>query len=108
MPPVTAQLFATDGVQAVKLPAEFRFEDRAEVYIRRDENTGDVILSTIPRVDWSEFMRLRHQLGHAAESASPCANRAASNAIPSKVGRNDAVHAGHQCRQRSHPGQSLV
>lgn len=71
MPPVTAQLFATDGVQAVKLPAEFRFEDRAEVYIRRDENTGDVILSTIPRADWSEFMRLRHQLAQAAESGLP-------------------------------------
>jgi antitoxin VapB len=59
----TAKLFATGGSQAVRLPAEFRFEDTTEVYIRRDESTGDVILSTRSPVDWRSFMQLRQQLG---------------------------------------------
>lgn len=59
----TAKLFATGGSQAVRLPAEFRFEGTSEVYIRRDENTGDVILSTRSPVDWGAFMQLREQLG---------------------------------------------
>jgi antitoxin VapB len=63
VPQSTAKLFATGGSQAVRLPAEFRFEGHAEVYIRRDESTGDVILSTRSAVDWSSFMRLREQLG---------------------------------------------
>lgn len=59
----TAKLFTIDGSQAVQLPAEFRFEDTNEVYIRRDESTGDVILSKRAPVDWRSFMRLREQLG---------------------------------------------
>lgn len=58
----TAKLFTTGGSQAVRLPAEFRF-DAAEVYVRRDERTGDVILSRQPRSDWQEFMALRAELG---------------------------------------------
>ena len=58
-----AKLFATGGSQAVRLPAEFRFEGATEVYIRRDETTGDVILSTRPLVDWGAFMQLRKRLG---------------------------------------------
>ncbi len=61
----TAKLFATGGSQAVRLPAEFRFEGRTEVYIRRDEGTGDIILSTRSPMDWRAFMRLREQLGPA-------------------------------------------
>ncbi|MBT2326770.1 AbrB/MazE/SpoVT family DNA-binding domain-containing protein [Variovorax paradoxus] len=63
----TAKLFATGGSQAVRLPAEFRFEDTTEVYIRRDESTGDVILSTRSPVDWGAFMQLREQLGPVPE-----------------------------------------
>ncbi|MGJ7509241.1 antitoxin [Variovorax sp. GT1P44] len=63
MPQSIAKLFATGGSQAVRLPAEFRFEDASEVYIRRDESTGDVILSTRSPVDWLSFMQLRKQLG---------------------------------------------
>ena len=63
MPPSTAKLFATGGSQAVRLPAEFRFEGTSEVYIRRDERTGDVVLSTRSPADWPAFMRLREQLG---------------------------------------------
>jgi antitoxin VapB len=42
--PRTAKLFKNGRSQAVRLPAEFRFEG-AEVSIRRDPTTGDVILS---------------------------------------------------------------
>jgi len=40
----TAKLFKNGRSQAVRLPAEFRFEGD-EVLIRRDPLTGDVILS---------------------------------------------------------------
>jgi antitoxin VapB len=40
----TAKLFRNGRSQAVRLPAEFRFEGK-EVTIRRDPETGDVILS---------------------------------------------------------------
>ena len=40
----TAKLFMNGRSQAVRLPAEFRF-DGDEVLIRKDEKTGDVILS---------------------------------------------------------------
>ncbi len=58
----TAKLFTTGGSQAVRLPAEFRF-DAAEVYVRRDDVTGDVILSSQPHTSWDEFMKLRAELG---------------------------------------------
>lgn len=60
-----AKLFATGGSQAVRLPAEFRFEDLTEVYVRRDEATGDVILSAHPPADWAAFMRRRAEIGPA-------------------------------------------
>jgi antitoxin VapB len=43
----TAKLFKNGASQAVRLPAEFRFEGD-EVYVTRDEQTGDVVLSTRP------------------------------------------------------------
>ncbi len=46
--PRTAKLFKNGRSQAVRLPSEFRFEGE-EVFIRRDEKTGDVILSRRPR-----------------------------------------------------------
>ena len=52
----TAKLFMNGRSQAVRLPAEFRF-DGDEVLIRRDDATGEVILS--PRKskfeDWLAF-----------------------------------------------------
>jgi antitoxin VapB len=63
----TAKLFATGGSQAVRLPAEFRFENTTEVYIRRDASTGDVILSTRSPVDWGAFIQLREELGPVPE-----------------------------------------
>lgn len=41
------KLFRNGASQAVRLPAEFRFEG-TEVYATRDERTGDVILSARP------------------------------------------------------------
>jgi antitoxin VapB len=48
-----AKLFTTGGSQAVRLPAEFRFEGD-EVEIRRDPLTGDVVLSK-PIASWDEY-----------------------------------------------------
>jgi len=52
----TAKLFMTGRSQAVRLPAEFRFEGR-EVFVRRDERTGDIILSRKPE-SWDGLFAL--------------------------------------------------
>jgi len=62
----TARLFQNGGSQAVRLPSEFRFEGD-HVYVRRDERTGDVILSSQPHSFWAEFMELRRTLGAAPD-----------------------------------------
>ena len=49
----TAKLFTNGRSQAVRLPAAYRFEG-TEVFIRRDSETGDVILSSKP-VNWTDF-----------------------------------------------------
>ena len=49
----TAKLFTNGRSQAVRLPAAFRFES-GEVFIRRDPETGDVILSRRPPT-WDGF-----------------------------------------------------
>jgi antitoxin VapB len=49
----TAKLFTNGRSQAVRLPAAFRFEGK-EVFIRKDEKTGDVILSAKP-TNWDGF-----------------------------------------------------
>ncbi len=57
-----AKLFKNGSSQAVRLPAEFRFEGR-EVYVRRDEVTGDVILSNRPGAKvWREFFDIMHSI----------------------------------------------
>ena len=64
-----AKLFRNGGSQAVRLPAEFRFESD-EVYITRDEATGDVILSARPRRDtWQAYLVWRDALGVAPDDA---------------------------------------
>lgn len=61
MPTKTARLFNNGGSQAVRLPAEFRFEGD-EVYVRRDERTGDVILSRKAGWStWAEYLELRNR-----------------------------------------------
>lgn len=52
----TAKLFRNGRSQAVRLPAEYRF-DGNEVFVRRDPRTGDVILSRRPE-SWQEFFDL--------------------------------------------------
>lgn len=59
----TAKLFKNGRSQAVRLPAEFRFEGK-EVFIRKDEKTGDVVLSRRPE-SWEEFFRLRDKARQA-------------------------------------------
>ena len=54
----TAKLFKNGASQAVRLPADFRFEGD-EVYITRDEASGDVVLSTRPGArTWGDFFDL--------------------------------------------------
>ncbi len=48
-----AKIFTNGRSQAVRLPAAFRF-DAKEVFIRKDEKTGDVVLSERPP-DWKGF-----------------------------------------------------
>jgi len=50
----TAKIFTTGRSQAVRLPLEFRF-DVAEVFIRHDPATGDVVLSRKPS-DWQGLL----------------------------------------------------
>ncbi|OUM03664.1 antitoxin [Variovorax sp. JS1663] len=57
----TARLFTNGGSQAVRLPAEFRFEGD-EVYIRRDARSGEVVLSPRVRKSWASFVALREQM----------------------------------------------
>jgi antitoxin VapB len=59
--PRTAKLFRNGRSQAVRLPADFRFEAK-EVYIRQDPATGDVILSRRPD-SWETFFKLTGQAG---------------------------------------------
>lgn len=55
-----AKLFRNGASQAVRLPAEFRFEGD-EVYVTRDDATGDVVLSSNPGTNaWNEFFELLH------------------------------------------------
>ena len=48
-----AKLFTNGRSQAVRLPAAFRFSGK-EVFIRKDAETGDVILSSRP-TSWDGF-----------------------------------------------------
>ena len=51
-----AKIFMNGRSQAVRLPAEFRF-DGDEVYIEKDEVTGNVILSSKPK-EWDDLFSL--------------------------------------------------
>ena len=57
-----AKLFKNGSSQAVRLPAEFRFEGD-EVYVTRDEVTGDVVLSDRPGAKvWRDFFQLMRSI----------------------------------------------
>ncbi len=52
----TAKLFMNGRSQAVRLPVNYRF-DCKEVYIRKDPETGDVIISKKPG-SWGDYFKL--------------------------------------------------
>ena len=57
-----AKLFKNGSSQAVRLPAEFRFEGN-KVYATRDEVTGDVVLSDRPGAKgWRDFFEMMRTL----------------------------------------------
>jgi antitoxin VapB len=51
--PAKVKVFMTGRSQAVRIPAEYRFATN-EVYIRRDPQSGDLILSKAPG-GWDEI-----------------------------------------------------
>jgi len=57
-----AKLFRNGRSQAVRLPADFRFEG-TEVFIQKDPANGNVILSRRPHSSWRSFFKLRDQIG---------------------------------------------
>jgi antitoxin VapB len=85
----TAKLFPNGRSQAVRLPAAFRFEGE-EVYIRRDEETGEVILSAAPN-SWDGFFALREAAGDEVKDF--LADRGDSRAQPRRLfGAGRSVH----------------
>ena len=60
-----AKVFQNGRSQAVRLPAEFRFDSK-EVHVSRDPATGDVILSRRPS-DWESFFDLLSTLDVPAD-----------------------------------------
>lgn len=57
-----AKLFTNGRSQAVRLPAAYRFDSK-EVFIRKDPETGDVILSRKPET-WDGFFRtIKNKVG---------------------------------------------
>jgi antitoxin VapB len=66
-----AKLFVNGGSQAVRLPAEFRFSNTDEVYVRRDTVTGDIVLSTKrPSRSWAGFFALRDRVNPPDDALS--------------------------------------
>ncbi|EKD74968.1 MAG: addiction module, SpoVT/AbrB protein [uncultured bacterium] len=55
-----AKLFWNGRSQAVRLPAQFRFEGE-EVFIHRDPHTGDIILSRKPG-SWEDYFEMLKSL----------------------------------------------
>lgn len=76
------KLFKNGSSQAVRLPAEFRFEGDA-VYVTRDEITGDVILSTRPGAKvWEGFF----ELTRSVEKSSDYMSERPMNTLPAADG----------------------
>jgi antitoxin VapB len=73
-----AKLFANGRSQAVRLPRAFQFPT-AEVFIRKDPATGDVILSSRPST-WDGFFAVIDSNASAKVADSFSANRIAEEA----------------------------
>lgn len=65
----TAKIFMNGRSQAVRLPAEFRFDTKV-VYIRKDPATGEVILSPKPTT-WDGFFEARARANFPDDFLSP-------------------------------------
>jgi antitoxin VapB len=77
-----AKLFKNGASQAVRLPVDFRFEGN-EIYVTRDETTGDVILSASPGGKvWGDFFDLLHELNIPADFMA----ERPLNVLPQKAG----------------------
>jgi antitoxin VapB len=55
-----AKLFVYHGHQAIQLPEKYGFKGN-DVFIRRDEVTGDIILSERPQ-SWDGFFAVRERV----------------------------------------------
>lgn len=64
--PSKARVFMTGRSQAVRIPAEFRFSTD-EVYVRRDPQTGDLILSQLTPSTWTDVFTALDQAGFPPE-----------------------------------------
>jgi antitoxin VapB len=63
MAPISkAKVFYSGRSQAVRIPAEFRFT-KNEVYVRRDPQSGDLILSECPAKTWREIFAALDEVG---------------------------------------------
>jgi antitoxin VapB len=57
-----AKLFKNGASQAVRLPVEFRF-DGVEVFVTRDDVTGDLVLSDRPGAKvWRDFFEMMRSI----------------------------------------------
>ncbi len=71
------KLFKNGASQAVRLPAEFRFEGVEEVYVTRDDATGDLTISSLPGAKvWDEFFAFMDSIEIPEEfmQTRPCNN----------------------------------
>ncbi len=62
----TAKVFRNGRSQAVRLPLEYRVQGSV-VSIRRDEETGDIILSPQQRRSWADFFKRLKQFHASGE-----------------------------------------
>lgn len=62
------KVFMNGRSQAVRIPAEFRF-NAPEVYVRRDAQTGDLVLSASPST-WDEIFATLDQAEFPSEFLS--------------------------------------
>jgi antitoxin VapB len=79
----SAKIFMNGRSQAVRLPAEFRFDSK-EVYIRKDPKTGDVVLSKKPE-NWDSFIKARDEANFPDDFLTP-EDRAQSPLRPDPFG----------------------
>lgn len=64
-----AKLFVNGRSQAVRLPLAYRF-DAKEVFIRKDPETGDIILSRKPS-NWDNFFSLLKNINIPEDFLNP-------------------------------------